>query len=92
MTSSTVTAVAGAGEATRPGTSGPADPANRRVEVVNNACPGGLFGVQQTAAADTPFSGAGVAAVAGVGALALGAVLINNDDDNNSGGSTGGTE
>ncbi len=90
MSSTTVTGVSGGGEAVRPRTSGPADPANRRVEVVNNACPNGLYGGTATAQAGAaPFGGAGLAVGAGVGALALGALLIDNDDD--SGGSTGGS-
>ncbi|WP_246107239.1 OmpA family protein [Puniceibacterium confluentis] len=84
MTATNVSSVVGGGEATRPGTTGPNDPANRRVEVVNDACAGGLY--QTTTVTRTgPFDGTGLAVAAGVGALALGVAFIDNDS---SGGTT----
>lgn len=71
-----IVSVAGAGEATRPGTSGPNDPSNRRVEALRQNCtPDGML-------ADN----AGVAAAAGLGVLALAAGLGGGGDDDDSSG------
>ena len=78
-----IVSVTGAGEAVRPGTTGPDDPANRRVEALRQDC-GTVPGPVD--------ANAGLAAGAGVAALAIGAA-IGDDDDDDSGSdtSTGGT-
>lgn len=78
--------VAGAGEAVRPGTSGPNDPANRRVEVTNQNCVGTT--VVRTTTTTGAEMGPGFAVAAGVGLLALAAAV---SDGGSSGGSTGTT-
>lgn len=80
-----ITRVAGFGEAVRPGTTGPNDPRNRRVEVVREDC---------LAPALAGDGGLGMAAA--IGGLALVAVLMDGGSDSDSttgstGGSTGGT-
>ncbi|ETW10734.1 outer membrane protein OmpA [Roseivivax marinus] len=77
-----ILAVNGVGEAVRPGTTGPNDPSNRRVEALRADCdevPGVVT------------DNAGLAAGAGVAALAIGAAVAGDDDDSDSGTSTGGT-
>lgn len=80
---SSVAGATGAGEATRPGTTGPADPRNRRVEVIKEGCVG-------PAAVDGAGGqmNAGLGVAAGVGALGVLAVMV---DDGSSGSSTSGT-
>ncbi|KMK68748.1 OmpA family protein [Puniceibacterium sp. IMCC21224] len=73
----TIASATGAGESTRPGTTGPADAANRRVEVVRDAC-ASLYSVP-------PLAGGGLAAAAAVGALGLAAAL---GGDGSGGGTT----
>ncbi|ETX30031.1 OmpA family protein [Roseivivax isoporae] len=73
-----VVSVTGAGEAVRPGTSGPNDPANRRVEALKQGCTGPVTAMDNT----------GLIAAAGIGALALGAALAGDDDDDNDGTGT----
>lgn len=66
-----ITAVTGAGEAVRPGTSGPNDPSNRRVEALRANC------TPDSVLADN----AALAAGAGIGALVLAAGLSGGGDD-----------
>lgn len=77
----TIASVQGLGEAVRPGTTGPDDPANRRVEVVNADCGNVVVG---------PLDGsAGLAALGGIGALAI---FAAGDNDSSSSSSTPGTD
>lgn len=75
--------VAGGGEAARPGTSGPNDPANRRVEITNTSCVGATV-VRTTGG--NPALGPGLV-VGGLGILAVGVAAAL--DDGSSGTSTG---
>lgn len=81
VSGSSVTSATGEGEATRPGTTGPADPRNRRVEVIKDGCVGP--GVPQ--APGDASAGLGVAATVG----ALGVLAVMTDDDSSSGSTSG---
>ncbi|SFD73043.1 OmpA family protein [Roseivivax sediminis] len=84
LSGTTILAVTGAGEAVRPGTSGPNDPSNRRVEALREDC-GGVPG--------PATANAGVVAGVGIGAIAVGAALAGDDDDGvSSPGTTTGTQ
>ncbi|SMC62080.1 OmpA family protein [Primorskyibacter flagellatus] len=80
VSGSSVTSATGQGEATRPGTTGPADPRNRRVEVIKDGCVGP--GAQAPGDAS---AGLGVAATVG----ALGVLAVMTDDDSSSGSTSG---
>lgn len=82
LTGLNIASAVGAGEAVRPGTSGPGDVANRRVEVVRDAC-GSLF-----VPAGAGLPGGGLAAAGALGALGLAAAL---GGDGSSGGTGTGT-
>lgn len=80
LSGANIVLVAGGGEAVRPGTTGPNDPANRRVEITNEACNAPVI------VKTTPGIGPGLA-LGGVGLLAAGIAALS---DSSSGG-TGGT-
>lgn len=92
--SASVVSVTGAGEAARPDTTGPNDPRNRRVEVVDTSCEGGLFAAAPVAtgagAAGALAGSTGLAVAAGVGGLALLAAAAGDGDS--SGDTPGGTQ
>ena len=81
VSGASVSGVIGAGGATRPGTTGPADPRNRRVEVIKDGCVGA--GVPGGPAEMN--AGLGVAATVG----ALGVLAVAMDDDSSSGSTSG---